>query len=137
VILDDLGTLLQTAGVGVLGSTLFLGSMPPDTVATPNAELVAVIPIPGMPSVHSLADQVATFQQPFYQVLVRSTPYGFAAAMQRAEAAFVVLDGLHNVTVGQTYVLWIVALRSPYALRQDDAARFYLAFDVRCAVRSV
>jgi hypothetical protein len=135
-LLDDLGAYLATQGVGVLGSTLFLGSMPPDIAATPNDELVAVIPIPGMASVHDLAAGPATFTQPFFQIVTRSTPHGFAAAMARAEAAFVALDGLHNLTLGGTFVLWVVALRSPYALRQDDLARHHIIFDIRCAVRA-
>ena len=134
-ILDDLGTLLGNAGVGTLGTSLFLGSLPADTPVSPQDEITTIIPIPSLPPVHSHLEAYATYTQPIFQILTRSAPFGFAAAMARAELAFRALDGVQNATIGGSHFLWILAVRSPYALRQDDYQRYHIVFDVRCAVR--
>jgi Bacteriophage minor capsid protein len=135
-ILDDVGILLVNAGVGTLGTTLFLGSIPADGTVSPEDTIAAVIPIPGLPPVHVHNEPLASYQQPVFQIVTRSAPYGFAAAMARAEAALVALDGVRNQTVGGTCFLWITSLQSPWSLRTDDYNRYYLVFNVRCAVRA-
>jgi hypothetical protein len=134
MVLDDLGTLLQTAGLGTLGTSLFLGSVPMDApLVTIQDALVALIEIPGLPPIHIHNEDAPQIEQPVVQVVTRGQPYGYAAARLQAHAAFVVLDSVHNQTLSGTFYLWIQAIKSPYILRVDDLHRPVLVFDVRCA----
>lgn len=132
-VLDDLGSLLVSAGVGVLGSTLFLGSLPADGPVSPQDEIVALLEVPGMPSIHHHGAQQASYEQPVVQVLVRGAPFGYQAARARAQTIYETLDGRSNDVIQGTPYLWMVALQSPWFLRSDDMSRPHLVFNVRLA----
>jgi Bacteriophage minor capsid protein len=133
-VLDDLGLFLQTAGVGTLGTTLFKGRIPMDAphVLVEDAVL-ALIEVPGLPANRVHDGPAANIEQPMIQVLSRGHPHDYVEARTRAEAAYVALDGLTNVTLSGTFYLWIYAQQPPFVLRQaDEMGRPLIVFSVRC-----
>lgn len=133
-VLDELATHLQTAGVGIIGTSLFKGGIPADApLVAIQDDLVALVEIPGLPPVHVHSAVQASFENPVCQILVRGQPYGYAGARAKAQAAFVALDGLSNVDLNGIRYLWIQSLQSPFFLRTDELSRPILAFSVRCA----
>ena len=135
MILDDLATVLQTAGVGTIGVSLFKGGVPLDNPLTGVQDtLVALIEVPGLPPVHVHTMQAATYEQPVVQIVTRGIPYGYAAARTLAQKAFNALDGLANAEHSDgTVYLWVQALQSPFFLRWDELARPLIGFNIRCA----
>lgn len=133
-VLDDLGTYLEAQGVGLLGVSLFQGSIPQDAphVAIQDS-LIALIEVPGLPPVHVHTQTQATYEQPMVQVATRGQPYGYAAARAQAQLAYVALDGLANVALSGVEYLWIQAMQSPFLLRIDELARPLLVFTIRVA----
>jgi hypothetical protein len=122
MLLDDIGTLLQAAGVGQLGVTLFKSFMPasPDTA-------VALIEYGGLaPERHMAAlPGRMTLEQPSIQLLSRSTDY--VIARDKAELAFRALDGYSGTLGGRRY--WVAANQSPYYLHRDANDRAWIAFN--------
>lgn len=131
MILDEIGAHLQAEGIGVIGQTLFLGSMPQDEPGTGSQDAVlAVVEIPSRPPVRN--HDLAVLELPRLQIQTRGAPYGYQAARQKAQDAWEVLDSVTNqVLSGATYVR-IEAQRSVYWLRTDDNNRPYLLFDIEC-----
>jgi hypothetical protein len=130
-LLDELGTLLHTAGVGTLGTTLFKGALPLDHPLTDAAPpILAVIEVPGLPVVRA---HDSKFEQPVLQVAIKGAPYGYAAARAKAQEAWEVLDGVRNTVLSGVAYLWIEALQSPYWLRTDDMHRPLIIFTIRVA----
>lgn len=133
-VLDDLGTFLQTAGVGILGTTLFKGRLPLDA---PNVlvqdSAMALIEVPGLPSDRVHDGPAANIEQPMIQIVSRGLPHDYMDARTRAEAAYLALDGLSNVTIGSSRYLWVMAQIPIHTLRQaDDLGRPLVHFVVRC-----
>lgn len=134
MVLDDLGAFLQVAGLGTLGTSLFLGSVPQDApLVTIQDTLVALIEVPGLPSLHVHNDPAPQIEQPVVQVLTRGAPHAYAPARLQAQAAFMALDSVQNQTLSGTFYLWIQAMQNPFLLHYDALARPVLAFNIRCA----
>lgn len=134
MLLDDLAELLQTAGVGTLGETIFKGRLPMDAphVLVQDAVL-ALIEVPGLPAERVHDGPGANIEQPMIQVLSRGLPHDYMEARTRAETAYLALDGLTNVTLSGTVYLWIVAQQPPFVLRHEDSmGRPHVVFTVRC-----
>ena len=93
--------------------------------------LVALIETPGLPPVRT--HDAARYELPVVQVVSRGMPYGYAAARQKAQAAWDVLDGVRNQTLGTTFYLWIDALQSPGGLGADENNRPVIVFSIRAA----
>lgn len=125
MLLDDIATLLTSAGVGTVGTTLFKSTMPdtPDTAT-------AVIEYGGMPPVHHMATGPGAarvvIEQPAVQVLCRALDY--PTARNLAETAFKALDG-YSGTVN-TVRYWTYASQSPYLIQRDANDRVWLGFSV-------
>lgn len=135
MVLDDLGTLLQAAGVGTLGATLFKGRIPLDVPGgTAQHSLLALIEVPGMPSERVHDGRDASVEQPMIQVVARGLPHDYMDARTRAQAAYETLDGLTNVYLGTTFYREIWAQQPPFVLRQsDDLGRPIIVFTIRIA----
>ena len=134
-VLDDLGTLLQAGGVGMLGSTLFKVRIPLDVAGTPAQDsLLALIEVPGLPPERVHDGREASVEQPMIQVVARGLPHDYMDARTRAQAAYDTLDGLTNLYLGTTFYREIWAQQPPFVLRQaDDLGRPLIVFTVRCA----
>ena len=134
MLLDDLGSHLQNAGIGTLGTTLFKGSLPLDAPAVVIQDaLVALIETPGLPPVRT--HDLGRYELPVVQIASRGAPYGYVAARQKAHDAWMALDGVSNQTLGSGFYLWIEALQSPWWLRSDELNRPVIVFSVRVARR--
>ena len=134
MLLDELASHLQSAGIGTVGTTLFKGALPLDTphVAVQDA-LVALIETAGLPPVQTLEQPPSRYEQPVVQIVSRGVPYGYVHARQKAQDAWEALDGLGNVTLSGTRYLWIHALQSPFWLRSDELNRPVIVFSIRMA----
>jgi hypothetical protein len=130
VILDELATLLQTAGVGTISTTLFKGQVPLDSPATVATPLVALLEIPGLPPLRAHDGQ--RIGQPVIQIVSRGAPHGYAQARAKAQQAWDALDGVTNTTLSGVAYLQIQALQEPFLLKIDDSHRPFLVFSVRC-----
>lgn len=117
LLLDELGTYLQTNGIGTQGTDLFLGSLPdrPDAA-------VAVLEYGGLAPEHTMgANTAPDFERPRVQVLSRHADY--TTARQKAEDAYRLLDKLTATSLSSTLYLRIAALQSPTWLGQDQNNR--------------
>jgi hypothetical protein len=132
VLLDEVANYLQAEGIGIIGQTLFMGSMPQDEPGTGSQDAVmAVIEIPGQGP--RVAHDNTRYELPHLQIATRGAPYGYQAARQKAQDAWDALEGLANTPLSGTTYLLIEALQSPYFLRTDDLNRPHVIFNCRCA----
>lgn len=130
-ILDEVATLLQTAGVGTVGSTIFKHALPLDHPATDaSPPIIGLIEVPGLSPVRA---HDSKWEQPVLQVAVRGAPAGYAAARAKAQDAWNALDGVTNQALSGVQYLSIEALQSPFFLRTDDLGRPVIVFSIRCA----
>lgn len=122
--LNDIGTYLQTAGVGTLTTNLFLGMLP----ATPD-NCVAVFEYAGLQP--DLAHDGAEVEKPGLQVWVRNTSY----ATGRANCDLVIraLHPTANKTIGASFYQLIRVIQSPIPLGQDcnDRHEWSINFEVK------
>jgi hypothetical protein len=132
MLLEEVGLYLQTLGLGVLASTLFLGGLPSDApgTGTPDAS-AALVETPGLPPeyVHDVVPP--SREHPVLQLLVRGAPYDYASARQWANDFFLALGRVHNQTLSGTFYLGAWPLQSPFFLRSDDYSRPIMSFQVR------
>lgn len=112
--LSDIGTYLQSQGVGSLGADLFLGFMPdqPDNC-------IVLFEYAGSPP-----DLHWNGEYPGLQVRVRNKSY--AAARTKIEDAMKKLHGLHEQMLSGTRYLLIKARGSPEVLKRDANNRVEL-----------
>jgi hypothetical protein len=127
MLLDELATYLQTTGVGVVGTTIFKGTIP---LAGPDA-LLALVEVPGMAPV--LTHDHTRYEQPVIQCVIRGAPHAYETARVTAQAAWAALDGVSNEALSGVDYLWITALQSVWYLRTDAFHRPHLVFTVRVA----
>ena len=131
-LLNELATYLQTAGLGTIGTTVFMGALPMDDPATGVQDAcIAVLAVPGLPPVR--AHDLTKYERPVVQILTRGAPYAFAAAWTVATAAWEALDGLANQTLSGVQYISIMALQSPWRLKVDELHRPFIVFNVACA----
>ena len=124
----DIGTILQTASVGTLGVSLFVGRGLPDA---PD-DAVAVIQYGGAPPVLKMTTTVGAthMERPRFQIVARSLDY--AAAETKARNAWNALHGYAG-TVNGTIYGYIQALQSPFYMGLDSNNRCRVAFNVEAS----
>jgi hypothetical protein len=124
---------LQTAGLGTLGTTLFLGGLPVDApnITTVDA-ITALVETPGFPAeyVHDVA--LPSREQPVVQILTRGAPYDYATARTWAQDIWVALGSIRNQALSGTFYLGVQPIQSVFKLRDDDFARPIMAAQFRC-----
>lgn len=114
MMLKEIGTYLQSYGIGTLGADLFLGLMPdqPDNC-------IALFEYAGSPP-----DLHWPGEYPGLQVRVRNK--GYAAAREKIEEVIQKLHGLHEQELSGTRYLLIRARGSPEVLKRDNNNRVEL-----------
>lgn len=119
MLLDEIGTYLQTNGIGTLGTDLFTGTLPdvPDNA-------VALYEYGGVAPVSTLGPGQAKFERPRIQVLARATTY--SAARSKIESIFKLLHGLANTSLSSVRYLLIEAVQSPFFMEKDANNRIKL-----------
>lgn len=120
VLLDELGALLDAGGVGVLGTSLFLGRMPD----TPD-NAVAVREYPGSAPRYSHSGLTEELSR--VQIMSRSTDP--VVAESAARVAWELLAASFNRTAGAVYILSAVPIQSPFDLGRDERDRPTYAFN--------
>jgi len=113
-VLKEIGTYLQSQGIGTLGADLFLVLMPdqPDNC-------IALFEYAGSPP-----DLHWPGEYPGLQVRVRNK--GYAAARIKIEEVIQKLHGLHEQELSGTRYLLIRARGSPEVLKRDNNNRVEL-----------
>ena len=114
MMLKEIGTYLQSQGIGTLGDNLFLSLMPdkPDNC-------IALFEYAGSPP-----DLHWNGEYPGLQVRVRNKSY--AAARTKIEETMKKLHGLHEQMLSGTRYLLIKARGSPEVLKRDNNNRVEL-----------
>ena len=112
--LKEIGTYLQSQGIGTLGANLFLGLMPdqPDNC-------IALFEYAGSPP-----DLHWNGEYPGLQVRVRNKSY--AAGRAKIKEVVTELHGAHELTLNGTRYLLIKARGSPEVLKRDANNRVEL-----------
>lgn len=124
--LDDLATLLIGAGVGVAGSSLFLGSAA--IIPQGSGPYTSVIETGGVAPTRIHNKTSAATQRPTAQILTRAENY--ADALSTVRAAYNALDGIFNTTINGTFYLKIGAKQEPTDMSEDGSGRTQLVFNV-------
>ena len=126
MLLVELGTFLQTAGDGTLGTDLFLGPLPdtPD-VCTALYEYGGFAPEGDIG-----AGGAIRYEFPRVQVAVRHTSY--ATGRAKIDTVCDRLCGISNETLSGVYYVGAWPVQSPYLLDEDENGRWIFAvnFDV-------
>ncbi len=114
MMLNEIGTYLQSQGIGTLGANLFLGLMPdqPDNC-------IALFEYAGSPP-----DLHWNGEYPGLQVRVRNKSYAMARA--KIEQIRDLLHGLHDKKLSGTRYLLIKARGNPEILKRDANNRVEL-----------
>lgn len=138
-LLDEVGTYLQSAGVGSLSTTLFLGQWPD---AATDA-IVVVLETGGAGGTETMgSDTLPAWENPTIQVVCRGdapdpagskTPY--VSARAKAKTAWEALTKVANETLSSTRYLRITPLQSPFLIGRDSADRPLIGFN--CLVAKV
>ena len=120
MMLNEIGTYLQSQGIGTLGTDLFLGLMPdqPDNC-------IALFEYAGSPP-----DLHWNGEYPGLQVRVRDKSY--PAGKAKIKQIVRVLHGLHETVLGGTRYLLVKARGSPEVLMRDENNRieFFINFEI-------
>lgn len=111
MILADIGSILQSAGVGTVGTDIFLGKLP----ATPD-NCVAVFEYAGEPP-----DLHWNGEYPGLQILVRNKNYD--TGRQKIEQVKNILHGMAETVINNHRYLLIRANQSPFLLERDENGR--------------
>ena len=118
--LKEIGTYLQSQGIGTLGANLFLGLMPdqPDNC-------IALFEYAGSPP-----DLHWDGEYPGLQVRVHNTSY--PAGRAKIGEVVDLLHGLHEKELSGTRYLLIKARGSPEVLKRDSGNRieFFVNFEI-------
>lgn len=127
-ILDAMGTVLQSAGVGTLGSTIFLSRSPssPDACVTVY-ETGAGFPIYTLGPLNGSALNVANIQ-----VVARAGREDYQAARTKIAAVIAAFETLADSTVSTVHVLRVeqVNTPTPLGLDENDRPRIAMTFSV-------
>lgn len=120
MMLNEIGTYLQTQGIGQLSKDMFLGSMPdqPDNC-------IALFEYAGNPP-----DLHWNGEYPGLQVRVRNKSY--VTGREKIQRIYELLHGLHNQILSGTRYLLIKARGTPEVLQRDGNNRieFFVNFEV-------
>lgn len=125
--LEAIGNALQTAGVGTLGSTLFLSTMP----ETPDA-CVAVYEYEGMEPDFTMGTGLYAIQRPRIQVKARGLREDYPGTRDKANAARDALSAVINQTLSGVHFIRISPSGStmPLGLDQNDRPMVVVNFQV-------
>jgi hypothetical protein len=126
--LETIAAFLEDADLGLtLGTNLFLTQM--DDPGMPTA-CTALFQYAGAPPLQVLDAAGVKYAQPGLQVRCRAADYPSAEA--QAEAIWLVLSAVANVSIEDTWVLGIVPQQSPFPLGVDEAGRPILVANFIC-----
>lgn len=118
-VLEDIGTRIQSAGYGTLGTNLFLGLLPdkPD-------HAVCIYEYRGFDPDETMGGNgVPVLENVRIQVVVRDTDANYATAKTKAMNIWKNLSQVQDTTLSGTRYLHIRPMSSPYLLDRDEEMR--------------
>lgn len=125
--LDEIAAKLVGAGVGVLGTNIFLGSGA--LIPAGAGPFMTIIETGGSAPTRVQNKASASTQRPTAQIAVRATSYATARAMSKA--AYDALDGTFNATLSGTFYQKITARQEPTDMGlEEGTARRMLVFNI-------
>jgi hypothetical protein len=133
--LDDMASVLVTAGVGTLGVDLFLSSKA--VIPSGTGPYITLTETGGM-GVGGFRGEGGRVQnkarsstvRPGAQVLVRASSYN--TARSKSNAALDALDGLWNTKINGVAYLSVTARQEPTDAGVDEAGRAVVVFNIDC-----
>lgn len=127
--LDDIAAKLVSAGVGVVGTTLFKSSAA--KLPAGNGPYITLTETGGVAigERNRVQNEAGLHTQtPGAQVAVRAMSY--AEARLKAKAAHAALDGTWNATINGVFYQQITARQEPTDIGLDEAGRVVVVFNV-------
>jgi hypothetical protein len=118
-ILDAIGTALQSAGVGTLGSTIFLSRMP----ASPDVAVTAYETGAGYPLYTQGNTSGASLIVANIQVVARDAREDYQAARTKIADVTAALEAVSNSTISGIVILRVEQVGTPSPLGLDDNDR--------------
>lgn len=125
--LDAIATVLQTAGVGTVGTDLFKGRMPHEPAACTSLQTY-----PGMPPQYIQEQAAPGYERPAFQLVVRNPDH--VTAETKARLAFTTLAAIRNQTASGVRFVAIRPFQSPFELPRDDNNRVLYAFNFEALI---
>lgn len=122
MLVDDIASHLQTAGVGTVGTDIFKGHIPDDDASSSYNDCIALFPHGGDPP-----ELVGGLENPRLTVRVRNTSY--SAGMSKANAVMVALHTLNEKTLNGHRYLFVRAVSSLTHLGRDHRGRNLFSID--------
>jgi len=126
MVLDDVAALLVEAGLGALGTDIYLARMPD----SPDASL-AVREYGGMAPAYVFGGAAPTEEWPRIQLEARAGDY--AAARLRIERAARALGAIRERDINSTRYHRLTPLGPPIPLGDDEAGRARIVVSFECA----
>jgi len=129
MLLDDIGDLLSTGGIGTLGSTsdygIFLGIMPSQP-----SKVVSIQETGGIEPYRRMTGTAGNVvaERPRIQIFIRSDEY--STGREKANDAWKLIESLPEREINGTRYLYAEAVQSPFLIGRDDNARFLITFNV-------
>ena len=117
-ILDAIGSVLQTASVGTLGSTLFLSRMP----ETPDVAVAAYESGAGFP-IYTQGITGAALNVTNVQIVARAGREDYVSARTKISSVISALEAINESTVSGIRLLRIEQVGRPIPLGYDDNDR--------------
>lgn len=124
--LDEIKDRLVAQGVGVYGSSIFLGSKA--VIPDGDGPYLSVIETGGSGPLRIHNEAAAHVQRPTAQVLVRAKSYLVARTM--AKNAYLALDGVFNTSLSGVFYQKIVARQEPTDIGLDAKERPMISFNI-------
>ena len=125
---EDIVTILNTAGQGVAGVSIFWGTK---SEPTGDGPFITIIETGGTgpKRVHN----AAPYRRPSAQIVVRAK--GQDVARAKADAVWNALDQKRNLTVNGNWYVSIDTKQEPFDMGLDGAGRIRFAFNIECVKR--
>jgi hypothetical protein len=123
-LLDALGARLVADGVGVLGTSIFLGYMPP----TPDV-CVAVYEARGNGPQQTFGPSVVAVERPLIRIIARAARNDYPAARTKAEAVRASLGDIRGETISGVNFQCVSPTSDLFPMRLDDKERALIALD--------
>jgi len=120
MILDELAQVIAAHGLGTLGTSLFLGRLPP----TPDS-VIALRESGGPPPINTFD---ASYERPTLQVLVRGSVY--PTARLHAERLYQALMTVANTSINGVWYIHATPDGPPTLLEHDETGRPILVFNL-------
>lgn len=123
MLLDDIGSILQTAGIGTVGTDIFLNALPP----SPDT-CVAIMETAGLPPERTMGNSgVPLLERPGFQVLCRGARDEYQTTRTTANTVFRLIGAALEQTVNSTRYLSIDAISSVFDAGNDENERPIIA----------